>query len=222
MLENARPARPHLIRAALATIVAVAGIVMAEFGVLRGEGGLDVSTTDRVLALAGSGLLLIAGVLAVRALASAVRASLDARMGPGRSVGIGLLVTIVGYAIVTLATLRALGVDLSALLLGSAITGVVVGIAAQQSLGNFFAGIVLMVVRPFSVGEEVALKSGALGGEYEGIVTDVSLFYVTMTTDRGQVALPNAGVLAAAIGPGVKTPPEDEPTEEEQAAAASE
>jgi small-conductance mechanosensitive channel len=214
-----RPARPYLIRAGFAAAVAIAGIVMAELGALRGERGEEVTTSEVVLALVGSALLLIGGILAVRSLARAVRETLDERMGAGRSAGIGLLVTILGYVVVLLATLRAIGIDLSALLLGGALTGVVVGIAAQQSLGNFFAGVVLMLVRPFTVGEIVALKSAPLGGEYEGLVTDVGLFYVTMSTTRGQVALPNAGVLAAAIGPGTKSEPD---VEEEEAADAAE
>ena len=193
---------------------------MAELGALRTErGGVEVTTTDIVLALVGSALLLIFGVIAVRSLASAVRAMFDDRMGPGRSAGVGLLVTVLGYIVVILSTLRAIGVDLSALLLGGALTGVVVGIAAQQSLGNFFAGIVLMLVRPFTIGEEVALKSAPLGGEYEGVVTDMGLFYVTMSTARGQVALPNAGVLAAAVGPGVKTEQPDQKDDESAEAA---
>ena len=217
MQTTTNPARPHLIRAALATLVAIAGIVMAELGALRPDRrGEDVPTNEIVLALVGAGLLLIGGVVAVRALSRAVRETLDDRMGAGKSSGVGLIVTVFGYIIVVLATLRAVGVDLSALLLGGALTGVIVGIAAQQSLGNFFAGIVLMVVRPFAVGDEVALKSAPLGGVYEGLVTDIGMFYVNMTTPRGPVALPNAGVLAAAIGPGVKAPPEEEPNGKKQ------
>lgn len=221
MQATGSPARPHLIRAALAAAIAIAGIVMADLGSLRREGGINATTTEVVLALTGAALLLIGGIVAVRALAAAVRETLDARMGPGRSAGVKLLVTIFGYVIVVLSVLRALGVDLSALLLGGALTGVVVGIAAQQSLGNFFAGIVLMVVKPFTVGEEVALKAAALGGEYEGVVTDIGLFYVQMSTARGHVALPNAGVLAAAVGPGVKSPPEDEPDKQDEEATTS-
>ena len=195
---------------------------MAELGTLRGERGEVIPTKEVVLALVGAGLLLIGGIIAVRSLSRAVRETLDDRMGPGKSAGVGLLVTILGYIVVILATLRAIGVDLSALLLGGALTGVVVGIAAQQSLGNFFAGIVLMIVRPFTVGEEVSLKSAPLG-EYHGLVTDIGLFYVNMTTERGPVALPNAGVLAAAVGPGARSPEEDEgksDEEEEKAARA--
>jgi small-conductance mechanosensitive channel len=219
MRSTHKPARPHLIRAAVAAVVAIAGIVAADLGQLRSERGDEATNSELALVLIGSGVLLIAGILAARALAGAVRETLDERMGPGRSAGAGLLVTIFGYAIVVLATLRAVGVDLSALLLGGALTGIIIGIAAQQTLGNFFAGIVLMVVRPFSVGETIALRSGPLGGEYEGLVTDVGLFYVQMSTPQGPVALPNAGVLASAIGPGVKAAPEVDEDEVDESAA---
>jgi small-conductance mechanosensitive channel len=209
------PARPHLVRAAIAALIAIAGAVLAGYGALRKEGpGDEVTGTEVLFAGGGALLLLVAGIFAVRFLSTAVRETLDDRLGPGKSAGAGLLVTILGYIVVLLATLRAIGMDLSALLLGGALTGVIVGIAAQQSLGNFFAGIVLMIVRPFTVGEEVSLKSPL--GEYTGIVTDLTLFYVHLTTERGPVALPNAGVLASAVGPGVRTPPEEESDDTEE------
>ena len=58
------------------------------------------------------------------------------------------------------------------------------------------------MARPFSVGERVVMRSGPLGGPYEGLVTEMTMFYVHMITDEGPVLLPNAGVLAAAVGPG--------------------
>ena len=47
--------------------------------------------------------------------------------------------------------------------MGGAITGVVVGIAAQQTLGNFFAGLVLLFARPYVPGQRVPVTSGAMG-----------------------------------------------------------
>ena len=64
----------------------------------------------------------------------------------------GAVVSAFGYVIVTFAVLSALKVNLAGLLLGGALTGVVIGIAAQQTLGNFFAGLVLLMIRPFAVG----------------------------------------------------------------------
>jgi small conductance mechanosensitive channel len=94
---------------------------------------------------------------------------------------------------------------------------VVVGIAAQQTLGNIFAGMVLLFVRPFVVGDHIVLRSGPLGGAYEGRVTDIGLFYVDLVTEDGPVKLPNAGVLAGAIGPGARSVgDEEEPPEATQ------
>ena len=176
------------------------------------RGPVEGEELDFFLAVAGTALLLLAGILAVRAAARAVRAASSERAGDARAGALHLIVTIVGYAIVVVSVLGALRVNIAGLLLGGALTGVIIGIAAQQTLGNFFAGLVLMVVRPFAVGEHVVLRSSPLGGLFEGEVTDMGLFYVDLVTERGPAKLPNAGVLAAAIGPGVR---DEDPEKEE-------
>jgi len=88
--------------------------------------------------------------------------------------------------------------------LGGALTGVVVGIAAQQSLGNVFVGLVLLLARPFTVGDHIRIRAGALGGEFDGTVRAISLTYVTVDTGDGPLHVPNSGVLAAAVGPRAK------------------
>jgi small-conductance mechanosensitive channel len=212
-----RAARPHVIRGVAAGAVAVAGMVVAARGQLfanpdGGPDAKDVDATEVTLAVAGAVVLLIAGVIATRSFAKAVRRAMEEHTGDARGAALGTVTTFVGYAIVLLSTLGALNLDLQGLLLGGALTGVVVGIAAQQTLGNFFAGMVLLMVRPFTIGDYVVLRSSPLGGEYEGTVTDMSLFYVRMLTKRGPVVLPNAGVLAAAVGPGARAAdPEPEP-----------
>jgi len=85
------------------------------------------------------------------------------------------------------------------LLVSGAVVGVLVGIAAQQSLANLFAGLVLLFARPFRVGDRVRFRAGALSGEVEGMVIDVSLTYVRLQTDEGPVLLPNSQALAAAV-----------------------
>ena len=211
-----RAARPHVIRGVLAAAVAIAGMVVATQGRLfdegRGESKLEATPTKITLAIAGAAVLLVAGVVATRSFAKAVRRAMEEHVGDQRGAAVGTVVTFVGYVTVVLSMLGALRVNLQGLLLGGALTGVVVGIAAQQTLGNFFAGMVLLMVRPFTLGDHVVLRSSPLGGEYEGTVTDMSLFYVRMLTKRGPVVLPNAGVLAAAVGPGARSAdPEQEP-----------
>jgi small-conductance mechanosensitive channel len=201
-------ARPHFVRAVIVLTLALIGLVIAS------EGQLDkrhpFESGESVQVLIGAAALLIFGVMSVRMFARGVRAATGEHLGESRSKPLGLVISSVGYVIVVLTVLSLIGADLSGLLLGGALTGVVVGIAAQQTLGNFFAGIVLLLVRPFSVGEEVVLKSGPLGGEYAGLVTEMGFYYVTLETERGQVQLPNAGVLASAVGPGARSDDDEE------------
>ncbi|MPZ70993.1 MAG: mechanosensitive ion channel [Actinobacteria bacterium] len=209
--QAVRAARPHLFRAAVATAVSVAGLVMASSYIEGADGLIDqlrssTSNGNDVFAVIGFVLFILGGILAVRSMATALRKALEVRLGDARGVPVALALSILGYLLVILPGLELLGVNLGGLLLGGAITGVVVGIAAQQTLANFFAGIVLLTVRPFTLGEHIVLRSGPLGGEYEGVVRDMSLFYVALQTELGPVQLPNAGVLAAAIGPGARGP----------------
>jgi small-conductance mechanosensitive channel len=199
-----RPARTYVLRAVAAGLTALVGLVLADR-----LGGLDVRVglrgDEAVLTIVGAALVLLGGIACVRWSARATRVAMVERAGEGRAAVVSLLTRVVGYVLVGLAALSALEVDLGNLLLGGAVTGIVVGIAAQQVLANFFAGIVLLVVRPFEVGQHLALRSGAVGAEYAGLVSDMSAFYVRLETVNGPVSLPNASVLAAAVGPGALT-----------------
>jgi small-conductance mechanosensitive channel len=84
-------------------------------------------------------------------------------------------------------------------------------VAAQQSLGNVVAGLVLLLNRPFQVGHEITVRSGALAGPYCGRVLSIGLTYVQLGTEDGVVLLPNSGVLAAAVGPRVSESTAPEP-----------
>ncbi len=213
-MDRYRDARPHLVRAVAAFAVAVAGFVCgAAFGQFKKAPDDPATSAEKLIAVAGALVVLAAGAATVRALASALRKGLEDE--PRRAASLAFMMSVVGYLFVLLAALGSLDQPVEKILLGGALTGVILGIAAQQTLGNFFAGIVLLVVKPFAVGERVVLKSGPLGGEYEGVVTEMTTFYVHLLTELGPVQLPNAGVLAAAIGPGARSPKDEEPPEEQ-------
>ena len=206
-----RSTKPHLVRAGLAGAVALAGSVVASFGDLRGP--TKNPTLDRAPVYLGVAAILIGGVLATRALSSAVQKAAPSEAGGIRNLPLARLVRAGGYAITLLWVLATLEVGVEGLLLGGALTGVILGIAAQQTLGNVFAGIVLLAVRPFTLGGQAVIKSSL--GEYEGTVTGMGFFYVTISTPSGRVDLPNAIALASAVGPGTKTapdPPEEDPS----------
>jgi hypothetical protein len=145
--------------------------------------------------------LMLAGFATI-GLGNKAREVLQASVGSAHAAVVRFAILVVGGLATIIVTLQLLNIDVTQLILGGAVTGVVVGIAAQQSLANVFAGIVLLVARPFQVGDRVGIRAGALSGLIEGTVTEISVTYVRLETAGGPVHIPNSQVLAAAVGRG--------------------
>jgi small-conductance mechanosensitive channel len=83
-------------------------------------------------------------------------------------------------------TLTIWGVDLSGLLVGAGFLGIVVGLAARQTLGSLIAGFVLMFSRPFTIGDWVEI------GDEEGVVTEITIVNTRPDNFHGEtIDLPN-------------------------------
>jgi small conductance mechanosensitive channel len=123
------------------------------------------------------------------------------RMDPGTAGTVGFLVRLVTVGIVVLVVLGVAGVSATSIVAGSAFTAVIVGLAAQQTLGNLFAGMVLLSARPFRVGERVRLQAGAVAGQLEGVVSSLGLLYTTLARGQDRIMVPNNVVLSAAVLP---------------------
>ncbi len=110
---------------------------------------------------------------------------------------ISRIISTIGYAFVLLVALHLLHIQISSILLGGAVTGVIVGIAAQSTLNNLFAGFLLLTLRPFSIGQNVTFRTSSF--DVTGKVVDVNWYYtVVLDGDRRRI-LPNASVIAAII-----------------------
>lgn len=123
------------------------------------------------------------------------------RMDPGTAGTVGFLVRLVTVGITLLVALEIAGVSAASLVATSAFTAVILGLAAQQTLGNLFAGMVLLSARPFRVGERVRFKAGAVGGQIEGIVSSLGLLYTTLAQGEDRIMVPNNVVLSAVVVP---------------------
>ncbi|HVX69231.1 MAG TPA: mechanosensitive ion channel family protein [Mycobacteriales bacterium] len=163
-------------------------------------GPLHAHSTRRYVAIALAVVFAIFGVIAVRSAAGEASRVTALRGGAATSATVRLAVSLVGYLLILVVTLGLLNISMHRLLLGGAITGVVVGIAAQQPLSNVAAGIVMLVSRPFTVGDRVRVRSGALNGPFDGVMTSIGLVYSSIETDQGPLAIPNAALLGAAVG----------------------
>jgi small-conductance mechanosensitive channel len=155
----------------------------------------------RVVVWVSALALLIFGVIATRRVSAGLGQLVTTRTIAAAGAAVRLVTTGVGYLIIICAELGLLDVSIDHLLVGAGLAGVVLGIAAQQSLSNVFASLVLLLAKPFSVGERIRIRSGALGGIFDATVMGVSLTYVTVHTDDGILKIPNSVMLATAAGP---------------------
>jgi small conductance mechanosensitive channel len=146
-------------------------------------------------------LLVVLGWGLARTVTRGFTPALYRRLEPGTAGTVGFLVRLLTILVMTVVALRIAGLQGNALAVGGGFTAVVVGLAAQQVLGNLLAGLVLITNRPFRVGERVRLQAGPIAGTLEGVVGQLGLFYTTMVQGADRVLVPNAVLLQCAVTP---------------------
>ena len=100
------------------------------------------------------------------------------------------------YFILIMIILSCFGVTASSVvaILGSA--GLTLGLALQGSLSNFAGGILILLIKPFGIGDFIIVKDK----DVEGTVADITLFYTKLkTVDNKMIMIPNGGLSAACI-----------------------
>jgi small-conductance mechanosensitive channel len=123
------------------------------------------------------------------------------RLDPATAGTVGFLIRLLTVVVALFVALRVAGIEARALALGGAFTAVIVGLAAQQTLGNVFAGTVLLSARPFRVGDRVRLQGGQLAGQLEGTISSLGLLYTTFAKGEDSIMVPNSVVLNVAVLP---------------------
>ena len=205
-----RKTRPW--KSIIALLFAIASAVISHQAHRQAQGDphtwWDTSyTVNQVIAYGAAALFAILGSVATYGLAGKSRQLLEPRAGTAHSAVVRYAILIVGAFTTLVITLYLFAVPVAQLVVAGGLTSVFVGIAAQQALGNVFAGMVLLFARPFVVGESIRLRAGALGGTLDGTVREIGITYVRLDTGGSVMAIPNAQVLNAVIGP---IPPPEE------------
>jgi small conductance mechanosensitive channel len=104
----------------------------------------------------------------------------------------------VAYAVllvsVIIAALDSLGVKTTAVIAVLGAAGLAIGLALQSSLSNFAAGVMLIVLRPYKVGDLVGV------GKYVGRIEAIKVFHtVIITADHREVTIPNGQIISQPI-----------------------
>lgn len=198
------------IRRQWAVGIAAGAVALAALVAGSAWGQVTARTIDpRLVAWISAGVLVVCGGLATNRVAHALSRSMALGPVPSAQAAVRILAASAGFLVVIFGVLAVLNVPIEKILVGAGLAGVVLGIAAQQSLGNVFAGLVLILARPFAIGDHVRVRSGALGGVFDAWVREMSLTYVTLELDTGLMKIPNSALLAAGVGlvaPGTPLP----------------
>jgi small-conductance mechanosensitive channel len=160
-----------------------------------------------LIAASAAAAFLIFATIAVVSLASRAREALQSVTGSAHAAVVRYTIVLLGAILTIAITLVLLKVPVGQLLVGGAFATIIVTIAGQQALANIFAGLVLLLSRPFQVGDVILLRSGPLGGELMGTVTEIGITYLRLDTADGVMSLPNSQVLAAAVSRRAPTAP---------------
>lgn len=161
-------------------------------------------------------LILIAGILIVNLVSDIIEAKANNK-NKQVSNTIVFVTKLVGYIMVIAIALSSFKIGLTSVILGGGFIGVVVGLAAQASLSNFFSGIVLLFSRPFNIGDRITLSTWQYGliapsyppkffsddflvPGYTGTVEKMTLTFTTIRLDNNiPIKIPNSIVLQASI-----------------------
>ncbi|HTA32367.1 MAG TPA: mechanosensitive ion channel family protein [Solirubrobacteraceae bacterium] len=176
--------------------VSLFGTRTSQHAPLRLEPGLE--TPLRVVTVVA---LVILGWAIARDIGRGLGPPLFRRLDPATAGTVGFLIRLVAIGLALLVALRIAGFEARELALGTAFTAVIFGLAAQQTLGNLIAGLVLLSARPFRVGERVRLQGGPLAGQLEGTVSALGLLYTTFASGEDAILVPNSVVLNVAVMP---------------------
>jgi small-conductance mechanosensitive channel len=189
--ERAAAAR----RRALLLLPLVVGVVLVN------HYRMSLFHLDEPVRLACALALVGLGAWFARDFGRALGPAMAKRVDPGTAGTIGFIVRLVLLVTAVMIALRIAGLTPRTLAVGGAVTAIVLGLAAQSTIGNLFAGLLLLSVQPFRVGDRVRLQAGALAGQLEGTVSQLGLLYVTLTQGDDVILVPNNTVVSAAIVP---------------------
>jgi small-conductance mechanosensitive channel len=159
----------------------------------------------------------VAGYLAIGIISNQIKRGISRTSGAERGATVATAFRFIGYIILAFVVLGLVGITGTQLLAGGTFTGLVLGLASQQTLSNVFAGLLILTSRPFLVGSRITISTWQWGFAlpsyppkffsdnllipgYTGVVEDIRLNYTTIRLDDGiQVKVPNSIVIQASV-----------------------
>ncbi|MDZ4800822.1 MAG: mechanosensitive ion channel [Bryobacteraceae bacterium] len=144
----------------------------------------------------GTSVVIFIGFWIGARILQAVISRVHTRVPPGNADLLDLLGRVAGLALMVFGAITALGtlgIDVSALVAGLGLTGFALGFAFRDVLSNLLAGILILLYRPFSRGDHIAVTG------FDGIVSQIDLRYTTLQSEGKIILIPNSNLFTNPI-----------------------
>jgi small-conductance mechanosensitive channel len=100
------------------------------------------------------------------------------------------------YATAVILALDVLGINVMPFIAGAGVAGIAIGFAAKDTLSNLIAGVLLIIDRPFEIGDRIEVWSAPAGSATWGDVVDIGLRATKIkTTDHIVIIIPNNEIM---------------------------
>ena len=100
------------------------------------------------------------------------------------------------YTVAVVIALDILGINVVPFVAGAGVAGVAIGFAAKDTLSNLIAGVLLIIDRPFEVGDRIEVWTAPAGSSTWGDVIDIGLRATKIkTTDNIVIIIPNNEIM---------------------------
>ena len=158
------------------------------------QNGQDLIATFGMKIIAAIAILVI-GRWVAKALTSVTRRAMEkGKVDPMLAKFLGNLVYVALLTFVVLAAINQLGVQTTSFIAVIGAAGLAIGLALQGSLANMAAGVLIILFRPYKVGDYVE------GGGVSGTVEEVQIFTTVLKSpDNKMIIVPNAQVMGGTI-----------------------
>lgn len=104
------------------------------------------------------------------------------------------IVNITLLVLLFLAVIGKLGIELTSFAALLASAGVAIGMALSGNLSNFAGGVIILIFRPYKVGDYIEASTGA-----SGTVTDIQIFHTVLTTPDNKIVFAPNGNMSGAV-----------------------
>ena len=152
------------------------------------------------------------GILSIEIISSGIKRYIEYKGISKEASKVADLFRVIAYAILVIVVLGALNINVTGLLLSAGFLGIVIGLAAQTTLGNVFSGLSLIIAKPFRPSDFITIHAWQTNIQppsylhqefvpgYSGVVASIGLMYTRLIDGNGTpIYIPNSTVNGALI-----------------------